>query len=254
MQSTASTQKRGLLDSQNVMWWATMLTAVLAIPSLAAIILSVIQPTGMGAVLTFMLSCWACVYVGMKLVNNPKITFPYVLEQVTFSDEAANRCTQTIASLTTEMDNWKRTYDRCDSAFMSVAKQPAWGHMDELSNLLSSVRNSVQAERTVSFETLKQLNTWLVSGKPATVDAYMQALRGVYSYGVACGAEQGRDLNQLFPELEKGILMQFEQAPARMKAYAWELVNELRKQYPFIAAQLNYAVSEASKPRLKLVA
>ena len=126
--------------------------------------------------------------------------------------------------------------------------------MDELIAALGNIKKTVNTDGSVRFEDVKALNAWLVSSKPATIEAYMQALRGVYGYGHACAMEQGRDLNQLCPELEKGMMVQFEQAPARLKAYAWEFLGNLRKQYPFIAAQLNYAISESREPKLKLVA
>lgn len=251
--SASGTSSKKLLSSQNVMWWTCMLTAVLAIPAIASIVVVALQPSGMGAIAVFILSCWLCVYAGIKLVKNPKITFPYMLEHITFTDEERNRCVYAITGLNEEMEKWKRTYERCDTAFMGMSKQPVWGHLEELSQTLSNIKYTVSEEKTIQAADLRALNAWLLSPKPTTVDAYLHALRGAYAYGSAVANEQGRDLDKQYPELEKGMLQQFEQAPNRLKAFAWELLSDVRRKYPFVAAQLNYAASESRDNHLKLV-
>lgn len=241
------------LSSRNLMWWMCMLTAVLAIPALASIVVVVLQPTGAGAVAVFVLSCWACVYAGIRLMKNPRITFPYMLENIAFTDEEKNRCVAAVSRLTDDTEKWKRMYERCDTAFMGVFKQPAWGHLDDLLQILTRISRSVAEEKTILSADLTALNSWLFSARPAVVDAYLHALRGAYVYGSAVAQEDGRDLDRLYPELEKGSLQQFEQAPNQLKAFAWELLNDVRRQYPFIAAQLNYAASAHNENRLKLV-
>jgi hypothetical protein len=211
------------------MWWMGMLTAVLAIPALASIVVVVLQPSGAGAVAVFVLSCWACVYAGIRLMKNPKITFPYMLEHIVFTDEEKNRCVAGITQLADDMEKWKRMYERCDAAFMGVAKQPAWGHLDDLLQILVRIRHSVGEEKTIISADLTALNTWLFSARPAVVDAYFHALRGAYAYGSAVALEADRELDRLYPELEKGSLQQFEQAPIHLKAFAWELLNDVRR-------------------------
>lgn len=240
-------------NSADVMWWMAMLTAVLAIPAMASLIVIVLQPSGAGAVAMFVLSCWACVYAGIKLVKNPRITFPYMLEQISFTAEDKMRYTQIIQTLTNDMQEWKRCYDRCDIAFMGLSKQPVWSHLDELTAILNNVRQSIGSDSTVNFDDIKKLNQWLLSGKPGLMDAYMQALRGVYHYGQANASLSGNDLNAMFPELEKGLLVKFEQTPMRTKAFAWEFLSEIRKTYPFVSAQLNSVAEAAEESKIKLV-
>ncbi len=242
-----------IFTTQNLMWWMCMLTAVLAIPAIASIVVVALQPSGLGAIAVFVLSCWLCVYAGIKLVKNPKITFPYMLEHITFTDEEKHRTVNAITTLSEDMEKWKRAYERCDSAFMNIAKQPAWGHMDELLQVLSNIKYTVSEEKTIQAADIRALNAWLISPKANTIDAYLMALRGAYTYGNAVGAEQGRDLDKLYPEMEKGQLTQFEHAPNRLKAFAWEMLNDVRRKYPFVAAQLNYAATESRENQLKLV-
>lgn len=251
-QPAAPTTTGKRTTTENVMWWTAMLTAVLAIPALASIIVVALQPSGIGAIAVFVLSCWLCVYAGIKLVKNPKITFPYMLEHIAFTEEEKNRCVFAISSLTEDMEKWKRTYERCDNAFMSLSKQPVWGHLDELLQTLANIKYTVAEERTIQAKDIRDLNTWLLGPKPTTVDAYLHALRGAYTYGNAVANEQGRDLDAQYPELDRGMLQQFEQAPTRLKTFAWELLSDVRRRYPFVAAQLNYAASE-NKEHLKLV-
>lgn len=240
-------------NSGNLMWWMCMLTAVLVVPSIAAVAVFILQPSGTGALAVFVLSCWLCVYAGIKLVKNPKISFPYMLEHITYSEEEKISTVSAITALCEDMEKWKRAYEHCDSAFMNIAKQPAWGHLDELVQVMSNIKYTVAEQRTINANDIRALNAWLSSPKASTIDAYMMALRGAYSYGSAVAAEQGRDLDKLFPEMEKGALTQFEHAPNRLKAYAWDLLANVRRKYPFVAAQLNAAM-ENRDTHLKLIA
>ncbi len=56
-------------------WWLTLLVAVLAVPS-AGIILTSFVPTGdgFGQVLVFIIACWLCTYLGMRLMQHPKMS------------------------------------------------------------------------------------------------------------------------------------------------------------------------------------
>jgi len=54
-----------------IFWWATLAVAVLAIPAFG-IVVSVIFPfRGLGALVIFVLACWLCTYLGMRLMANP---------------------------------------------------------------------------------------------------------------------------------------------------------------------------------------
>lgn len=49
-------------------WWATLVVAVLAVPSLAIIITLIVPVHGSGSLVVFVLSCWACTFLGMRLM------------------------------------------------------------------------------------------------------------------------------------------------------------------------------------------
>jgi hypothetical protein len=55
------------------MWWATLLVAVLAVPSIGVVIASASQLHGLGGLVVFVLACWVSTYLGMKLMQNPKM-------------------------------------------------------------------------------------------------------------------------------------------------------------------------------------
>lgn len=55
-----------------LLWWAMLTVAVLAIPSLAFVIVSAISLEGIGGLVVFVLSCWICTFIGMKLMHRPK--------------------------------------------------------------------------------------------------------------------------------------------------------------------------------------
>lgn len=56
-----------------IWWWATLLVAVLAVPSFGVAVASAVPIEGIGTVLVFILACWLCTYLGMKLMDNPKM-------------------------------------------------------------------------------------------------------------------------------------------------------------------------------------
>lgn len=60
-------------SSGSLFWWTKLMVAVLAVPSLALIITAVIPIRGMGEVVVFVLACWISTYLGMKLMQNPKV-------------------------------------------------------------------------------------------------------------------------------------------------------------------------------------
>jgi len=57
----------------NIWWWAKLLVAVLAVPAIGFIVVSMFSVEGMMQIAIFMATCWVCVYLGMRLMQNPKI-------------------------------------------------------------------------------------------------------------------------------------------------------------------------------------
>jgi hypothetical protein len=60
-------------NCQGAAWWATLVVAVLAVPSFGSIIASMFPFRGIGTILIFILACWACTYLGMKLMKDPRM-------------------------------------------------------------------------------------------------------------------------------------------------------------------------------------
>lgn len=60
-------------DCGGIMWWATLLVAVLAVPSIAIVITMMFNVQGFAQILVFVLTCWISVFLGMRLMQNPKI-------------------------------------------------------------------------------------------------------------------------------------------------------------------------------------
>ncbi len=54
-------------------WWLLLMVAVLAIPSLAFVIVTVTGIKGMMGIGVFMVACWACTYFGMHLAKHPNM-------------------------------------------------------------------------------------------------------------------------------------------------------------------------------------
>lgn len=60
----------------NVYWWAYLIIAVLAIPSLGFLITHSLPVSGALELGVFVLACWFCTFMGMKLMSNPKFGPP----------------------------------------------------------------------------------------------------------------------------------------------------------------------------------
>ncbi len=60
------------MSSADLMWWMQLLVAVLAVPSLGLIIASIIPMEGFAQVAVFIVACWACTFLGMKLMQRSK--------------------------------------------------------------------------------------------------------------------------------------------------------------------------------------
>jgi|GEM_PF-2970991 len=54
-------------------WWLFLVVAILAIPSLGYIIVSLTGLTDLIGIAVFMVTCWACTYFGMHLVKHPNM-------------------------------------------------------------------------------------------------------------------------------------------------------------------------------------
>lgn len=78
-QSRQSSQadKGGESLSHGVMWWATLLVAVLAVPSFGIIASLMWGSRGVGELVVFVAACWVCTYLGMHLMKNPKMSKPF---------------------------------------------------------------------------------------------------------------------------------------------------------------------------------
>lgn len=59
---------------QGMMWWATLIVAVLAVPSFGFIVSTLIPIDGIGAIMVFIVACWLCTYLGMRLMHNPAMS------------------------------------------------------------------------------------------------------------------------------------------------------------------------------------
>ena len=57
-----------------IWWWATLLMAVIAVPTLGVIVVSLSGAQGMMQIAVFMLTCWVSTYLGMRLMQNPKMS------------------------------------------------------------------------------------------------------------------------------------------------------------------------------------
>jgi hypothetical protein len=243
---------RSFCTTKNISTWILLLTGVLTVPAFAIIVVAAIHPTGPGSAIIFVLSCWLCVYLGLRMMKNPQIASPYLLERISFTADEKNQCVSAIAEVSQGIEQWKQQYEKCDSTFMNLSKQPTWGYLDDLMHALERIGQSVERDATITFPDLKSLNAWVMSSKSATVEAYLQALRSAYAYAKSAAADQGHDLDSQYPELEKGMLLGFEKAPNQAKAFAWELLGSIRKKYPFIAAQLNHEVQKVTNPPFTL--
>jgi len=56
-----------------ISWWLLLIVAVLAIPSLAFVIVTVTGVQGIMGILVFMFACWGCTYFGMHLMKHPNM-------------------------------------------------------------------------------------------------------------------------------------------------------------------------------------
>ena len=68
-----SSKKRCMVG---IIWWAYLITAVLAVPSLSFLLTKIVPVHGVVELLIFVIACWFCTYVGMRLMSNPRLSPP----------------------------------------------------------------------------------------------------------------------------------------------------------------------------------
>jgi hypothetical protein len=64
---------RKCCDMGSMAWWATLVIAVLAVPSFGVVAAKMVGIQGLGEIIVFVLACWLCTYLGMRLMSNPKM-------------------------------------------------------------------------------------------------------------------------------------------------------------------------------------
>jgi hypothetical protein len=52
-----------------IWWWAMLVIAVLAVPSFGFLVSLSVSNEGYGKLVVFVLACWFCTYMGMRLMN-----------------------------------------------------------------------------------------------------------------------------------------------------------------------------------------
>jgi len=55
--------------STGVWWWAMLIVAVLAVPAIGIVIAMASGTKGFLAVAIFIVACWCCTYLGMRLMH-----------------------------------------------------------------------------------------------------------------------------------------------------------------------------------------
>lgn len=56
-----------------VFWWTTLAVAVLAVPCFGIVVSYIFPFRGLGGLIVFILACWLCTFLGMRLMSNPKM-------------------------------------------------------------------------------------------------------------------------------------------------------------------------------------
>ena len=55
----------------HLIWWAYLVSAVLAVPSLGFLITHTLPVEGFLELSVFIIACWFCTYIGMRLMSHP---------------------------------------------------------------------------------------------------------------------------------------------------------------------------------------
>jgi hypothetical protein len=59
------------VSCSDLTWWATLVIAVLAVPSFGVVVAMLTPIRGLGQIIIFVLACWLCTYIGMILMKYP---------------------------------------------------------------------------------------------------------------------------------------------------------------------------------------
>ena len=70
------------------------------------------------------------------------------------------------------------------------------------------------------------------------MEGYLHSLGAAYEYAKAEYAQQGKNLEEIFPELGRGDITNFVKAPSYAVNYARELWNALEKEHPMIGRSI----------------
>lgn len=57
-----------------IMWWTTLTLATVAVPSFGFAISYIFPFRGILQLVVVILSCWLCTYIGMRLMENPRMS------------------------------------------------------------------------------------------------------------------------------------------------------------------------------------
>ncbi len=76
MDTSSGSNKSSKKTILHVIWWAYLVTAVLAIPSLGFLITHSLPVSGFVELVVFIIACWFCTFLGMRLMSNPKFAPP----------------------------------------------------------------------------------------------------------------------------------------------------------------------------------
>lgn len=219
---------------RSITWWILLVVSVLAIAAFALLLAATVHSSGISELVIFTLTCWLCAYFGLRMIKNSRLT-PVLFEQVTLSAQAKQHCIQMISAIAAEMEQWQQRYEKYEPVLMNFSRQPAWGYLDEIMRVLWNVRQSAEKDGTVAFADVKALDGWVESSKPDVVEAYLQGLKATYGYAKAEFSQQGKNIDELFPELGKGQMDTLTGAPSSANSFAQELLATIRAEHPLLA-------------------
>ena len=241
MQSTPSNPQstdiayswKSQITFKNITWWVLLVTAVLVVPSIAFLFTTMVHVTGGSEVIIFIVSCWICVFLGLQLMKEPRIN-SIMFENITVSEITRQRCVDMITMIESEINKWRKRYEKCEAIFMNLSKQPAWTYIDEIVTALSAIKMTVEKDASINFSDMKMLIQWIESAKSSVIEGYLHSLEASYGYAKAEYTLQGKNIDEAFPELGHGNIDSFIKAPLFATTYARELWNTLEKQHPLI--------------------
>lgn len=61
------------MDFDGLVWWATLIIAVLAVPAISAVVTMMLPLGDMGRIIAFVVGCWVCTWLGMWLMHKADI-------------------------------------------------------------------------------------------------------------------------------------------------------------------------------------